>query len=69
MKKLICLVCLAMSVMVGSVSAQSIKSQDAITDDYLPLLQASGYRVYSFDISEFLDESYFFNFQIREIVS
>ena len=42
MKKLICLVCLAMSVMVGSVSAQSIKSQDAITDDYLPLLQASG---------------------------
>ena len=69
MKKLICLVCLAMSVMVGSVSAQSIKSQDAITDDYLPLLQASGYRVYSFDISEFLDESYFFNFQIREYVN
>lgn len=69
MKKLICLVGLVISVMAGSVSAQSIKPQDAITDDYLPLLQASGYRVYSFDISEFLDESYFFNFQIREIVS
>ena len=69
MKKLICLVGLILSVMVGSVSAQSIKSQDAITDDYLPLLQASGYRVYSFDISEFLNESYFFNFQIREYVN
>lgn len=38
-------------------------------EDYIPLLQASGYDVYSFDISEFMDETYRFIFQIKEYVN
>lgn len=48
--------------------AQSLKPQEAKMDDYLPLLQASGYQVYSFDISEFLDDTYHFSFKIKEYV-
>lgn len=69
MKRLISLVSLFMFVMAGSVSAQSLKSQEATMDDYLPLLQASGYQVYSFDISEFLDDTYYFTFKIKEYVN
>ena len=66
MKKLVYLFGLLSLWMVTSVSAQSLKSQDAMAEDYLPLLQASGYQVYSFDISEFLDDTYYFKFQIKE---
>lgn len=69
MKRLISLVSLFMFVMAGSVSAQSLKSQEATMDDYLPLLQASGYQVYSFDISEFLNDTYYFTFKIKEYVN
>ena len=69
MKKLVYIFSLLSLWMVTSVSAQSVKSQDATAEDYLPLLQASGYQVYSFDISEFLDDTYYFTFRIKEYVN
>ena len=50
-------------------SAQSLKPQEAKMDDYLPLLQASGYQIYSFDISEFLNDTYYFTVKIKEYVN
>ena len=69
MRKLVCLFSLLSLWMAASVSAQSLKKQEATMEDYLPLLQASGYQVYSFDISEFLDDTYHFSFKIKEYVN
>lgn len=52
-----------------SLSAQSIKSRQATVEDYLPLLQAAGYKMYSFDVSEFLNDTYYFSFKIKEYVN
>ena len=69
MKKFVYVFSLLSLWMVASVSAQSVKSQDATAEDYLPLLQASGYKIYSFDISEFLNDTYHFTFKIKEYVN
>ena len=69
MRKLVCFFSLLSLWMATSVSAQSLKKQEAIMEDYLPLLQVSGYQVYSFDISEFLDDTYHFSFKIKEYVN
>lgn len=69
MRKLVCLFSLLSLWMTASVSAQSLKKQEATMEDYLPLLQVSGYQVYSFDISEFLDDTYYFSFKIKEYVN
>lgn len=69
MKKLNYIFVLLSLCMVTSVSAQSIKSQEATMDDYLPLLQATGYQAYSFDISEFSDDTYNFTFRVKEYVN
>ena len=69
MRKLVCLFSLLSLWMTASVSAQSLKKQEATMEDYLPLLQASGYQVYSFDISDFLDDTYHFSFKIKEYVN
>lgn len=69
MRKLVCLFSLLSLWMTASVSAQSLKKQEATMEDYLPLLQVSGYQVYSFDISEFLDDTYHFSFKIKEYVN
>ena len=69
MKKLVYLFSLLSLWMATSVSAQSLKKQEATMEDYLPLLQVSGYQVYSFDISEFLDDTYHFSFKIKEYVN
>ena len=69
MRKLVCLFSLLSLWMATSVSAQSLKKQEATMEDYLPLLQVSGYQVYSFDISEFLDDTYYFSFKIKEYVN
>ena len=69
MKKLNYIFVLLSLSMVTSVSAQSVKPQEATMDDYLPLLQASGYQAYSFDISEFSDDTYYFSFKIKEYVN
>ena len=54
--------------MVASISAQSVKPKEVTAEDYLPLLRSSGYTVYPFDISDFLDETYHFTFKIKEYV-
>lgn len=69
MKKLNYIFVLLSLCMVTSVSAQSIKSQEATMDDYLPLLQTTGYQAYSFDISEFSDDTYNFTFRVKEYVN
>mgnify|MGYP003508468405 CR=1 FL=1 len=69
MRKLVCLFSLLSLWMAASVSAQSLKKLEATMEDYLPLLQVSGYQVYSFDISEFLDDTYHFSFKIKEYVN
>lgn len=66
MKKLVCLFSLLSLWMATSVSAQSLKKQEAIMEDYLPLLNATGYKVYTFDISEFKDDSYLIHFKVKE---
>ena len=69
MKKLnFIFILLTLSVIIP-VSAQSLKPQEAKMDDYLPLLQASGYQIYSFDISEFLNDTYYFTVKIKEYVN
>ena len=52
--------------MAAFVSAQSIKPQTATFEDYIPLLNQAGYQVYSFDISEFLNDTYQVTFKIKE---
>lgn len=48
---------LAMALLLGMMSsnAQEIKTQEVTADDYIQLLENMGYKVYSFDISEFKD--------------
>lgn len=55
-----------MCIMAAFVSAQSIKPQTATFEDYIPLLNQAGYQVYSFDISEFLNDTYQVTFKIKE---
>ena len=69
MKKLVFVLSILSLWMVTSVSAQSVKKQEAVMEDFLPLLQASGYQVYSFDLSDFLDDTYYFKFRIKEYVN
>lgn len=49
-----------------SAFSQSIKPQQATFEDYIPLLNAAGYKAYSFDISDFLDNTYQVEFEIKE---
>ncbi len=46
--------------------AQEIKSLEAVADDYIPLLQYSGYEAFPFDISSLSDRKYQIKFVIRE---
>ncbi len=48
--------------------SQTIKSNKDCIEDYLPLLQASGYKAYSFDISEFLNDTYEITLKFNEYV-
>ena len=66
MRKLVYLFSLLSLWMAASVSAQSLKKQEATMEDYLPLLNATGYKVYTFDISEFKDDSYLIHFKVKE---
>lgn len=53
MKKVLLSIC----VLLGFISshAQEIKPQEAVADDYIRLFNEMGYKVYSYDISEFKD--------------
>lgn len=64
MKKILPIVFMALAA--TGVSAQSIKPQTATFEDYIPLLNHAGYQVYSFDISEFLNDTYLVTFKIKE---
>ena len=54
--------------MTVSAFSQSIKTNKEVFEDYLPLLQASGYKAYSFDISEFLNDTFQITFKVNEYV-
>ena len=50
-------------------NAQEIKQKEASIENYIELLNASGYQAYSFDISDLKNETYILNFEIREYVN
>lgn len=50
-------------------NAQEIKQKDTSIENYIELLNASGYQAYSFDISDLKNETYILNFEIREYVN
>lgn len=47
-------------------NAQVIKRLEASADDYIPLLQSSGYEAFPFDIASLTDGKYYLSFKIRE---
>ena len=49
-----------------SVNAQELKRTEADWSDYIPLLNAAGYEVFTFDISSLKDETYDIEFIVRE---
>lgn len=50
-------------------NAQELKRTEADISDYIPLLNAAGYDVYTFDISSLKDETYNIEFIVREYVN
>ena len=48
------------------VNAQELKRTEPDFSDYIPLLKAAGYEVYTFDISSLKDNTYNLSFVIRE---
>ena len=62
MQRIILLI-IVMLYTLGSCWAQSIKQQEAIADDFIPLFKDLGYEVYSFDISEFGKDSATYHIQ------
>ena len=51
-----------------SANAQELKRTEPDMSDYIPLLNAAGYEVYTFDISSLRDETYNIEFSVREYV-
>ena len=49
-----------------SIAAQELKRTEPDFSDYIPLLKAAGYEVYTFDISSLKDNTYYLSFVIRE---
>lgn len=52
-----------------NLNAQEVKRTEADISDYIPLLNAMGYDVYTFDISSLNDETYNIEFVVREYVN
>ena len=52
-----------------NLNAQELKRTEADISDYIPLLNAAGYDVYTFDISSLKDETYKIEFIVREYVN
>lgn len=46
--------------------AQEVKQIEASVDDYIALLNQSGYQAYSFDISQLMDTTYYASFWFDE---
>lgn len=47
-------------------NVKTIKQIDASAEDYITLLNSSGYETFSFDISSLLDGQYYLTFKIKE---
>lgn len=65
MKHYILSISLALLSMTG-LNAQEIKPLEASVEDYIMLLNASGYEAYSYDITTIKDKTYTLNFEVRE---
>ena len=52
-----------------TMQAQEVKQIEASVDDYIALLNQSGYQAYSFDISQLMDTTYYVQFEVREYVA
>lgn len=67
MKNHIITISVALLSIVG-LNAQEIKPLETSIEDYIMLLNASGYEAYSYDITTIKDKTYTLNFEIREYV-
>ena len=52
-----------------TMQAQEVKQIEASVEDYIALLNQSGYQAYSFDISQLMDTTYYVQFEVREYVA
>ena len=52
-----------------TMQAQEVKQIEASVEDYIALLNQSGYQAYSFDISQLMDTTYYIQFEVREYVA
>ena len=68
MKKIAC-ICLVAALLGASAFAQELKPVTPEFSDYLPLLKASGYELFTYDISSLKDDTYTFVLEIREYVN
>ena len=69
MKRIKLLVIAALAFVGLTMQAQEVKQIEASVDDYIALLNQSGYQAYSFDISPMKDTTYQVHFEVREYVA
>ena len=69
MKRIKLLVIATLAFVGLTMQAQEVKQIEASVDDYIALLNQSGYQAYSFDISQLLDTTYYVQFEVREYVA
>ena len=69
MSKINYILTIILAAFMQNLSAQSVKPQEADFSDYIKLLNDAGYMVYSFDIKDFLDDTYSIRFRIKEFVN
>lgn len=68
MKKIAC-ICLVGTLLGVSAFAQELKPVAPELSDYVPLLKAAGYEVFTYDISSLKDETYTFAVEVQEFVN
>ena len=69
MKRIKLLVIATLAYVGLTMQAQEVKQIEASVDDYVALLNQSGYQAYSFDISQLMDTTYYVQFEVREYVA
>ena len=69
MKRIKLLVIATLAFVGLTMQAQEVKQIEASVDDYIALLNQSGYQAYSFDISQLMDTTYYVQFEVREYVA
>ena len=53
----------------ASLRTQEVRPIESSVEDYIALLNQSGYQAYSFDISQLMDTTYYVQFEVREYVA